>query len=240
MQIYLILCGLIFGVITLLYVRYRLSGYSKISKHSFFLVHTGLFLDDGSKLIRYIFQKYLWLYLEYSIYNTLSGIPGYGKIFINLYLPQWKNVTDTEIDILFVHESGIFCTEAKDYSGYILGRENDQNWMQMFGKRNKYPFHNPIHQNYSHTKSLENIIPEYKKKIIPIVVFSNKSKLNIDCPNNTVIQSREVKKWFKNRWEKILSKDEIDKIALILEKYSTITPEQESEHQKEVQLLQST
>lgn len=240
MQIYWILWGLIIWVITLLYIRYKMSDYSKVSKHSFFLVHTWLFLNDWSKLIRYIFQRYLWLYHEYSVYNILSGVSGYWKILINLYLPQWKNVTDTEVDLLFIHESGIFCVEAKDYSGYILWKETDQNWMQMFWKRNKFPFHNPIYQNYSHRKSLENIIPDYAEKIIPIIVFSNKSKLNINCPHNIVLQSAEVKKWFKNRQDTLLTTDEIEKITLILEKYRTINPEKEYRHDREVQLLQNT
>lgn len=237
--IYWILLGLIALFIVPLYIRYKLSGYSKQSKHSFFLVHTGLFFIDWSGFIKSLFQKYIWFYHEYLLYNLLSGIHGYGKILINLYLPQWKDVTDTEIDLLFIHESGIYCIEAKDYGWYILWKENDQRWMQMFWKRNKFFFHNPIHQNYSHLKSLEKIIPKYISKIIPIIVFSNKSKLNTNCPNNIILQKYQLKKWIKNRQNNLLSKEDINMIVWILSPYQNYNKTQEKLHNQEVQILQN-
>ena len=240
MGLYGILIGLMAIILIPLYIRYKLSGYSKQSKHSFLIVHTGLFFTDSSWFFKSLFTKYLGLYHEYLLYNLLSGISGYGKILINLYLPQGKNVTDTEIDILFIHESGIYCIEAKDFSGYIRWDEKSPKWMQIFWKRNQFPFHNPIYQNYSHIKSLEAILPDYAQKIIPIIVFSNRSKLNVECPNNTVLQKQELKKWMKSQSHTILSKEEIDQIITTLSPYQKYTKEQERQHNSEVQILQNS
>ena len=218
-------------VLVPLYVVYKMSGYSKVSKHSFLVVHISLFLDESSWLLRRVFRSYLWLYHEYCIYSKLESMKGYGKILANLYIPQWMTVTDTEIDILFIHESGIYCIEAKDFAGYISWGEYDTLWSQKFGRRLRYTFPNPLRQNCGHIKSLEKLIPF---PIESLVVFSWRSKISTYLSEGKVIQRHQMKKYFWEKKEIIFSKWQIDQIYETLVPYSHSSKEQESKHIQEI------
>ena len=49
---------------------------------------------------------------------TNYNLPGYLKVFQNLYIPGHGKTV--EIDILMLHEKGIFVFESKNYSGWII------------------------------------------------------------------------------------------------------------------------
>jgi hypothetical protein len=49
----------LFLVVAPLYIIYKMSGYSKVSKYSFFTVHLSIFIDERSWLLRRIFRRYL-------------------------------------------------------------------------------------------------------------------------------------------------------------------------------------
>jgi hypothetical protein len=171
------------------------------------------------------------------VFQMLEKIPWYGKILPNLYLPQGVNITDTEVDLLFIHETGIYCIEVKDYGGWIYWNEFDAKWTQSFSKRLKFHFYNPIRQNYSHIKSLEKLIPDYIEKIRPIIVFSNRSKIkNINCPNHIVIQRRRLPTIFIRK-NQTINQIEVDQIFYSLQRYKNHTITQESIHNIEVQRL---
>ena len=70
-------------------------------------------------------------------------------MFTNLYL-DGKNTENTEIDVLAVSPHGIYVFEMKNYGGYIYGDESDQNWTQVFHKRAKYRFYNPLQIGRAH------------------------------------------------------------------------------------------
>lgn len=93
-------------------------------------------------------------YGEFLSYKKLSTLPGYHKVLFNIYLPNGKGQT-TEIDVIFLHETGVYVIESKNYSGWIFGNEKDMNWMQTFPNGKKYPFYNPIKQNAGHIRALQ-------------------------------------------------------------------------------------
>ena len=66
-------------------------------------------------------------YGEYATEYALgkNNIPGYRKTAHNVYLP-YKGYT-TELDIVMVHEKGIFVFESKNYSGWILEVQTSRN-----------------------------------------------------------------------------------------------------------------
>ncbi len=103
-----------------------------------------------------------------------------------------KNLAGSEtvqIDALAVSEDGVFIFESKDFSGWIYGDENSQNWTQVlnFGKT-KHQFYNPIRQNRLHIDAVRDFldpqIPFYS-----IVVFGNQATLKTKPPTalNTYI-----------------------------------------------------
>ncbi len=224
-----------------LYLYWNNSNYKSISNYGFFVVHTSIFYESIPKFLHSYLKEFLWLYGEYAIYRTLEKIPGDKKILINLYLPQWETLTDTEIDIIFIHNTGIYIIESKDFGGWIYGNSNDTHWTQCFSRYRKYPFYNPLFQNYSHKKSLEKIIPEHMEKIKSIVVFSNRSTLKkISCSNTEiVIQRKNLSKEIMQNSQKILSISDMENIAQKLKKYSVHSKFQEQIHIQEIQHLQN-
>ena len=130
---------------------------------------------SGNGFFKTYFDKGFWG--EYQLYKKLIKVFGEDKLLTNIYLPS-KNIDNTEIDVLGVHDGIIYCYEVKNYGGYIYGRQNDREWTQVLKFRTKNKFYNPLRQNYAHTKALEEYLEIDEKDIIPMVVFSNRANLS--------------------------------------------------------------
>ena len=120
-------------------------------------------------------------YGEYLTYKSLNQIAGYKKYLFNCYIPKEDGNT-TEIDVILLHESGIYVFESKNYSGWIFGTETQKQWTQVLpvgkGKSQKSHFMNPIIQNKVHIKWLQNYIGrEYSFPIYSFIVFSERCTL---------------------------------------------------------------
>lgn len=112
---------------------------------------------------------------ENSIENTLSNIDGYFFILRNLIVPNHDRTA--EIDLLLLHEKGIYVFESKNFGGWIYGNKNAMYWLQSF-KKKKNKFYNPIRQNETHINALMNLMrlkPENKPT--SYIVFGNKATL---------------------------------------------------------------
>lgn len=104
-----------------------------------------------------------------------ESFPGKFQVFRNLYVP-YKDAT-TELDIVMVHETGIFVFESKNYRGWIYGSMGDLNWTQMFPNRRTRPFYNPIRQNRNHIKALSQYLDIPSRFFRSCVVFSDECEL---------------------------------------------------------------
>lgn len=60
---------------------------------------------------------------ENQIHQSLNRLEGQSAILQNCYLPL-KNSGTTEVDLILIHESGIYVIESKNYSGWIFGSES--------------------------------------------------------------------------------------------------------------------
>ena len=134
-------------------------------------------------------QKKIWdergkgYYGEYLLFcNLYSSLTGNGKILMNLNVPV--NATNTtEIDLVLVHETGLYVFEIKHYKGTIYGKDTDAIWTQFFRTVKNNTFKNPILQNEYHINALEKLFPD-----VPIhscIVFTSN-----EC-DNKVINSNE-------------------------------------------------
>ncbi len=81
-------------------------------------------------------QKLLWdergkgYYGEYLLFTDLyQNVSGQCKILMNLRIPTAGGKT-TEIDLVLIHESGLFVFEVKHFQGTILGKYSDTKWTQ--------------------------------------------------------------------------------------------------------------
>lgn len=116
-------------------------------------------------------------HLEYLTYKSLRHFENNdGKFLFNILVPK-RNGESTEIDVLLICAKGIFVFECKNFSGWIFGDEAQRKWTQTLpkgrGRCHKEHFYNPIMQNASHIKHLQNLIG----KSIPmwsVIVFSDR------------------------------------------------------------------
>ncbi len=122
-------------------------------------------------------QRRLWnergkgYYGEYLLLTALyQEIHGQCKILMNLNIPAGNGKT-TEVDLVMLHESGIYVFEAKHYKGTIYGRYEDSTWTQYFRTQLNSHFPSPIRQNEYHIAALKRLFPEIP--IYSFIVFTN-------------------------------------------------------------------
>ncbi len=93
---------------------------------------------------------------ERQLVRTLlkAGIPN-QVIFHDLYLRK-PNGGCAQIDVVVPTSAGIIVFEVKDYSGWLFGKGDQEQWTQVlaYGKE-KYRFYNPIRQNKRHVEELK-------------------------------------------------------------------------------------
>ena len=114
---------------------------------------------------------------EFLVNQELNKLDRFNYIVID-NLTILNNNTTHQIDHVVVSNFGIFVIETKNYSGFVKGADKYSSWTHYIGRR-KYHFMNPITQNKGHIKALCSIYPEYSDYFVPIVCFSNKTKLNV-------------------------------------------------------------
>ena len=121
-------------------------------------------------------QKMIWdergkgYYGEYKVFcELLNKLNGKCKLLMNLNIPT-KTKT-TEIDLILLHETGIYVFEVKHYKGIIYGSEGNKIWTQYFRTSENETFNNPILQNNYHLKALSELLPE--EHLESIIVFTH-------------------------------------------------------------------
>ena len=147
---------------------------------------------------------------ERNVSFRLSRLPSEYKVINNLQL-KFGNWT-SQIDHVVVSPYGVFVIETKNYTGIITGGENSAEWTKnMYG--NKYGFHNPIFQNESHIKAIRKCLGDYGSlRIIPIVAFSNKSKLRVKLESKTVVYFSQLRRTIRAYREVCISDVQVTEI----------------------------
>lgn len=156
--------------------------------------------ESGNSFLKTFYSKGNWG--EYELFKTLEKLKGNQKIMTNLYIPQ-KNGSTTEVDLLMIHETGIYVFEYKNYSGWIFGSEKDKMWMQTLQSGDKNKFYNPILQNKGHISAIDSFLnKKYTEKLYSHIVFSDRCELKkITLTSNDAIVNK------KNELNKVLKKE---------------------------------
>ena len=117
---------------------------------------------------------------ENIIYKALNKVHGRKALLPNCYIPVGQKGT-TEIDMVFLHESGLYVIESKNYSGWIFGNEEQEHWTQClrgkFHTTQKYSFYNPLRQNETHICALMELLKDDTVPYYSYVVFGNNCEL---------------------------------------------------------------
>lgn len=163
-------------------------------------------------------------YGEFLLFSEIyKYIPGCFKILMNLQIPS-ENGRTTEIDLLLIHETGLYVFEAKHYKSTIYGKVEDTHWTQFFKTVENKRFPNPILQNRWHIEQLRKLIPN--RPIHSFIVFTSSEcdlKVTGNLPNTTLCKKSKIRQCFwdiSTRSESILNVQAIDDIFSALKIYS--------------------
>ncbi len=146
---------------------------------------------SGNGLFKTYFNK--GLMGEFRLYRKLTRVAPRSNIFTNVYIPG-KHTTHTELDLVLISDRGILLYEIKNYSGSIYGSKSDVYWTQVLSYFIKNKFYNPIRQNNLHHQSLASYLNVNQSEIVPIISFTNRSKLQrIDVDHrHYVLQTKDT------------------------------------------------
>ncbi len=178
---------------------------------------------------------------EYLAYKVLTKFSDKNYCIANCYVPKGDGTT-SEIDLVLVHETGIYVFESKNYIGYIFGDDAHKNWTVTLnagkGRVEKHQFYNPIMQNKTHIKYLQKCIG----KDVPFysyIVFGEHCELKSVSYSDSVrvVYRRELKhtlrKDIKSR-DDVLTQDEMDAIFVKLDALSHAGKEEKTAHVEEI------
>jgi Nuclease-related domain len=88
----------------------------------------------------------------------------------------------TQIDHILVSRFGVFVIETKDYKGWIFANASSANWTQVLFNA-KYPFQNPIHQNYRHVVAVQRLLDFLPADAVKsVVVFAGEAEFRTEIP----------------------------------------------------------
>ena len=192
--------------------------------------------------------------LENKIHQTLEklAVKYEGYAFKDLMLPIGSSTS--QIDNVLITSKAIFVIEAKNYKGRIFGSIHQDQWTMTSkttktyknkrGKTyqksyiNKYQFYNPIKQNETHIKALQ----QHIKTDIPfynLVVFGSKadlSELKGELRNIT-LTINHLNRWIKNEYEskgKSMTYKELDKIKDTIVNINILDKSQRKSHVRKI------
>lgn len=159
---------------------------------------------------------------EYEVYLSLVGVPGYGKCIPNVYVPK-ENGETTEIDLVFIHETGIYVFESKNWTGTVTGDMDSKEWSLRLGSKN-YKDYSPVKQNNGHIKHLRAFLghDSCQPPYYSMIVFGNDAIIDgVDVCDEfiRVLNTRELSNKMRAmvfEEEEKLSREEVDMIARTL------------------------
>lgn len=151
---------------------------------------------------------------EKRVARRLKKLPEDQYTVLNDVTLPTANGGTSQIDHIVVSLYGIFVIETKNYSGWILGGEDSENWTSRNRYGEKYQFYNPLLQNTSHVRALRSILSQFKYiRYFPIVVFTESATLKLGKSIQNVVYSKSVVPLIKQHSTIILTKEQVTEIA---------------------------
>ena len=154
----------------------------------------------------------------------------YFKILNNIYLNTKHR--STEIDVIMIHETGIYVFESKNFNGWIYGGYKQKEWTQKLQHTQNH-FYNPIWQNEGHISALKNVLGK-ELPYISLIVFSERCELK-NVPNETanliIVQRNRLERRLVheiNQRERSVTIPQVDEMYEKLLKYANIGQTQSS------------
>lgn len=141
----------------------------------------------------------------------------------------------TQIDHILVSRFGVFVIETKDYDGWVFGSKKSKRWMQVT-RSGKYPFQNPIHQNYKHLKTVQALLDFLpQEQVIGFIVFTDTTEFKTTQPDGVLFLDDLILK-LKTYHKELLSENRLQFCVGRIEcKRLALTRETDIQHQAHLQ-----
>lgn len=136
-------------------------------------------------LMEVYYKKFIGMAGEFWVKRELKKLSD-EYLIINDIMIKTKDGSTHQIDHVVISKYGIFVIETKQYNGYIKGNDYDKRWLIKNGKKKIY-VNNPLHQNYGHVKSLEEILNLPEEKFISLVCIPSRATVSVKSNNVTRI-----------------------------------------------------
>ena len=195
----------------------------------------------------------LFLIIKIKSANRIKEIENYGKpsekrlkellekafsssaVFSSVYIPYTNGEKDkyAEMDAVLILRNGVFVIELKSHNGKIINGDTKY-WTQIYNDK-RISFYNPLYQNTTHSKVINNIFKsegQYNVPIYNVVVFSSsKVTFTNKYPNLVLIDDliKYIKKTGKND---ALSISQTSRLRTILRSYIRSGRVVEQKHKK--------
>ena len=131
------------------------------------------------------YKKFIGMAGEFWVKRELKKLSD-EYLVINDIMIKTKDGSTHQIDHVVISKYGIFVIETKQYKGYRKGNDYDKRWLRKNGKKKIY-VNNPLHQNYGHVKSLEEILNLPEEKFISLVCIPSRATVSVKSNNVTRI-----------------------------------------------------
>ncbi len=174
--------------------------------------------------------------IEFALTN--NNLSGDFVVFKNIYIPAGNKTS--EIDLLMLHEKGIFVFESKNYSGWIFGGADQLTWTQVLPQGIKNKFYNPIRQNRTHINALVEILGKPASAFISYIVFSERCTLKQvpdDVENTIIVRRPDMLKKLRLQLKGGLIKytqDEIQTMSRILKPFTNKSTVEKQQHIEDI------
>ena len=173
---------------------------------------------------------------ESRVNRVLKGLSKkYGGYFVHDVIVKGDDEKTSQIDHIFICKKGVFVIETKNYAGRIYGSENQKQWTQVLAYgHSKNKLYNPVMQNRTHIRRLDEALPKHLN-MISAVVFVQGNIKHIDCEG--VYDLHGLKELVKNTPEKY-SDEKVEAIAHIIQQYKDNPASTEKEHIEQIKEAQ--
>lgn len=159
-----------------------------------------------------------------------------GKILRNVYIPK-ENGETSEIDVLYITQKGIFVIESKNYSGWVFGSEKNYQWTVSLSNGIKNKLYNPIKQNQTHMKWLQNYVGE-DIPLFSIIAFSERCALKLKGEFTVPVINRDyLYATIRNIWNKSeekLSDEQVNELYEKLKELTKVSKEDKKKHVEDI------
>ena len=175
---------------------------------------------------------------EYALTN--KNLDGELVVLKNIYVPTQGKTT--EIDLLMIHEKGIFVFESKNYSGWIFGSADQLNWTQSLQNGDKNKFYNPIRQNRTHIKALAAFLEKPVSEFVSYIDFSERctlKKVPADTSDVIIVRRPDMLKKLKATLKTTPTKYTFNDIQDIAKKLQPLTNKDDAEKQQHIINIQN-